>query len=48
MISIRLAGGLGNQIFMLGAALLLAEKNNAKKIICDISYLGKYETKRKK
>lgn len=47
MIYIRLAGGLGNQIFMLGAGFLLAKKNNDKKIVCDVSYLGKYDTKRK-
>lgn len=46
MIFIRLAGGLGNQIFMLGAGLLLAQKNNEKKIICDVSHLGNYNTKR--
>ncbi len=47
MILIRLVGGLGNQIFILGAGLLLAKRNNDKKVVCDISHLDKYDTKRK-
>lgn len=47
MIFIRLAGGLGNQIFMLGAGLLLARKINQTKIILDVGQLGKYDAKRK-
>jgi hypothetical protein len=43
----RLAGGLGNQIFQLGAVLLLAEQSGIKKIIFDNSALGSYKVKRK-
>jgi len=43
---IRLAGGLGNQIFQLGAGLLLAEKSKCKTIVIDISGLAKYEVER--
>ncbi len=46
MIIIRLAGGLGNQIFQLGAGLLLAKKSRSKKIILDDSALSKYEVMR--
>jgi len=46
MIIIRLAGGLGNQIFQLGAGLLLAKRSNIKKIILDDSALSKYKAKR--
>jgi hypothetical protein len=47
MIIVRLAGGLGNQIFQLGAALLLAEKSNIKHIVIDDYALHNYEAKRK-
>ncbi len=43
---IRLAGGLGNQIFQLGAGLLLAEKSKCKSIVIDVSGLSKYEERR--
>lgn len=46
MIVIRLAGGLGNQIFQLGAGLLLAQNMNTKKIILDDSALNNYDAKR--
>jgi hypothetical protein len=46
MIIIRLAGGLGNQIFQLGAGLLLAQKLNTKKLILDDSALNSYDVKR--
>ena len=35
MLYIRLSGGLGNQIFQLGAGLILAKNNNINKIIVD-------------
>ncbi len=47
MIIVRLAGGLGNQIFQFGVALSLAKKNNINKIIIDDSNLSKYTVKRK-
>jgi hypothetical protein len=46
MLIVRLAGGLGNQIFQLGAALLLAKKSGIKKIYIDDSALGNYDAKR--
>lgn len=46
MIITRLAGGLGNQIFQAGAALLLAQKSGIKKIIFDDTGLGSYKAKR--
>jgi len=46
MILIRLAGGLGNQIFQLVAGLLFAKKNNVKKIIFDDSALDNYDAVR--
>ena len=46
MIIVRLAGGLGNQIFQLGAALLLAKKYDIKKIIINDSSLNNYDIKR--
>ena len=46
MIIVRLAGGLGNQIFQFGAGLLLAQKSRIKKIILDDSSLGNYDAKR--
>ncbi|MGN5151063.1 alpha-1,2-fucosyltransferase [Aeromonas enteropelogenes] len=46
MIAIRLAGGLGNQIFQLGAALLLAERSNQHDILIDTSSLYNYTTGR--
>lgn len=46
MMLIRLAGGLGNQIFQLGAGLLLAQNSGIKKIILDDSSMGTYDTKR--
>jgi hypothetical protein len=45
-IIVRLAGGLGNQIFQLGAALLLARRNHAKKIILDGCALRQYSSAR--
>lgn len=47
MILIRLAGGLGNQIFQFGAGLLFAQKNRIKRIVFDDGSLEKYEAKRK-
>lgn len=46
MILIRLAGGLGNQIFQLGAGLLLAQKTGINIIVLDDSSLGNYDSKR--
>ena len=46
MTIVRLAGGLGNQIFQLGTGLLLAQKSKAKKIILDDSALNSYDVKR--
>ena len=43
---IRLCGGLGNQIFQLGAGLLLNKNTPMEKIILDDSALGKYKIKR--
>ena len=37
MIFLRLAGGLGNQIFQLGAGLLFSEKVNCRKMLIDAS-----------
>lgn len=47
MILVRLAGGLGNQIFQLSAALLFAKKIGLNKISIDLSGLTKYESKHK-
>ncbi|QSZ42370.1 alpha-1,2-fucosyltransferase [Sulfurimonas aquatica] len=47
MIIVRLAGGLGNQIFQLGAALLMANVTKIKKIKIDDRALGSYEAKHK-
>lgn len=47
MIILRLAGGLGNQIFQISAALLIAKKLDLKKINIDCSGLSKYEAKHK-
>lgn len=46
MIIVRLAGGLGNQIFQLGAALLLVKKYGIEKIIINDNSLNNYKTKR--
>jgi hypothetical protein len=46
MITVRLAGGLGNQIFQFGAALLLARRNHTKKIALDEQALGQYSVTR--
>ena len=46
MIVVRLAGGLGNQIFQIGASLLLSKKSNIKTIILDDSKLKNYGTER--
>jgi len=43
---ISLRGGLGNQIFQLGAGLLLGQNALMEEIILDDSALGKYKTKR--
>jgi len=47
LILVRLAGGLGNQIFQLSAALLFAKKIGLNKISIDLSGLAKYESKHK-
>ena len=46
MIIVRLAGGLGNQIFQLVAGLLMASKVKHTRIILDDSALNSYDTKR--
>lgn len=46
MIIVRLTGGLGNQIFQLGAGLLLAKNAECKTIIIDDSTLASYEARR--
>jgi len=45
MITIRLAGGFGNQLFQLSAAILLAKTHKISEIIIDDSSLAKYKTK---
>lgn len=45
-ISIRLAGGLGNQLFQLGAALLIASKASYKTIVMDDYALSSYRVTR--
>ena len=45
-ILLRLHGGLGNQLFQLGAAIVIAKKFKAKSILIDTSSLDKYKTKR--
>lgn len=47
MILVRLAGGLGNQIFQLSATLLFTKKIGLNKISIDLSGLEKYESKHK-
>lgn len=47
MIYIRLAGGLGNQIFQLAAGILLAETTGDNRIFLDDSAMKNYQTKRK-
>lgn len=47
MLIVRLAGGLGNQIFQIAAALIIAEKQQINKVIIDDSALNSYEVKRK-
>lgn len=46
MLTLRLAGGLGNQIFQIGAALLLATETSDKFLVVDDSALDSYEAKR--
>jgi len=46
MIIIRLAGGLGNQIFQFVAGVYCAKKINCRKIILDDSSLNNYDVKR--
>lgn len=47
MIILRLSGGLGNQIFQLGAALLLTQTLSITDVIIDDSSLNQYKAKRK-
>jgi hypothetical protein len=47
VIILRLAGGLGNQIFQIGAALFIAHKHKIGSIIIDDSSLGDYKAARK-
>jgi len=47
MIYIRLAGGLGNQLFQLGIGMLFAQKNGIDGIVIDTSALTNYNTERK-
>tara|TARA_B100000780_G_scaffold235836_1_gene176547 strand:+ start:1470 stop:2336 length:867 start_codon:yes stop_codon:yes gene_type:complete len=44
MIVLRLYGGLGNQLFQLGSALLVAKKRNISKIVVDLSQISHYST----
>ena len=46
MLILRLAGGLGNQIFQLGAALIVSKKAGFESIIIDDSALGRYNARR--
>ena len=46
MIITRLAGGLGNQIFQLGAGLLLRNKLKNTSLIIDDTHLSSYDVKR--
>ncbi len=46
MIITRLAGGLGNQIFQLGASLLLRNKFQNNTIVIDDTHLSSYDVKR--
>jgi hypothetical protein len=46
MIITRLAGGLGNQIFQLGASLLLRNKLKNTSLIIDDTHLSSYDVKR--
>jgi|SaaInl8_150m_RNA_FD_contig_31_2299780_length_1284_multi_8_in_0_out_0_2 hypothetical protein len=46
MIIIRLAGGLGNQIFQIVVGILIAQKSDIKKIQIDDSALSNYDEKR--
>ncbi len=45
-IVVRLAGGLGNQIFQLGAGLLYAQKLSISKLVIDDAALDSYKVKR--
>jgi hypothetical protein len=47
MIVLRLYGGLGNQLFQLGAAFLLAEKSNISRIVVDTSQIVNYSISHK-
>lgn len=47
MINIRLAGGLGNQIFQIAAGLLFAQQVDSNLVYLNESALGKYSVKRK-
>jgi hypothetical protein len=47
MIFLRLYGGLGNQLFQLGAAFLLAEKSATSRIVVDTSQIASYSTHHK-
>lgn len=46
MIFLRLSGGLGNQIFQLGASMLLADYSGASHLVIDDSFLNDYQAKR--
>lgn len=46
MIFLRLSGGLGNQIFQLGASMLLANYSGASHLVIDDSFLNDYQAKR--
>ncbi|ADR19058.1 alpha-1,2-fucosyltransferase [Calditerrivibrio nitroreducens] len=46
MLVVRLAGGLGNQIFQLGASILLAYNKKIDSVYIDTSNIKCYETKR--
>ena len=47
VVIVRLAGGLGNQMFQLGAALLIACKQGGRKVIIDDRALSLYKTSRR-
>ena len=44
MIVLRLYGGLGNQLFQLGAALLLAKRSKIDRLVVDLSQIENYAT----
>ena len=47
MISLRIYGGLGNQLFQIGGALLLAKRHGISRLYIDSSQISTYETSHK-